>query len=66
MVRFARSIERRSMAWTLQFWGAAAVAIPELPLPVARLRSRHGFVRVVAMNLNAFDPIGSRACNQRG
>jgi len=39
---------------------------PELPAPAARRRSRHGFVRVVAMNLNAFDPTVSGACDQRG
>jgi hypothetical protein len=27
---------------------------------------RHGFVRGVAMNLNAFDPTVSGACDQRG
>jgi hypothetical protein len=39
---------------------------PELPAPAARRRSRHGFVRGVAMNLNAFDPTVSGACDQRG
>jgi len=39
---------------------------PELPAPAARRRSRHGFVRMVAMNLNAFDPTVSGACDPRG
>jgi hypothetical protein len=39
---------------------------PELPAPAAGSRSRHGFVRGVAMNLNAFDPTVSGACDQRG